>query len=230
MNEDLRIRQEDLLTNPTHRVAVGLCLDVSDSMSGAPVEELNAGVNLFFDALLADPVAKASAEVAIVAFAEFAGVKLDFQSVDRVSSVPILRTKSELGLSTNLGGGAALTIDLLEQRKSEYRAAGVDYFQPFFVLMTDGRPTTDEHFAAASRVVELETARKLAVMPIGIGPHADMAVLAAFSKKNQPLRLQGLKFNEFFKWLSQSIVRVSQSRPGETVPLAPGIKGWADVG
>src|SRR3954471_2081878 len=161
MNEDLRIRQEDLLTNPTNRVAIGLCLDVSDSMSGAPIEELNTGVQLFFDALRADPVAKASAEVAIVAFAEFAGVKLDFQGVDRVSSVPILRTKSELGLSTNLGGGATLTIDLLEQRKSEYRAAGVDYFQPFFVLMTDGRPTTNEHLAAAKQVVELEEARKL---------------------------------------------------------------------
>jgi uncharacterized protein YegL len=41
--------------------------------------------------------------------------------------------------------------------------------------------------------------------------------VAQFSKKKSPLRLQGLNFRLFFEWLSKSVVRVSQSRPGEKV-------------
>ena len=63
----MRIYPSDLLENPAHRVPVTLCLDVSGSMSGEPLAELNKGVGLFFDALRSDPVANASAEVAIVA-------------------------------------------------------------------------------------------------------------------------------------------------------------------
>ena len=57
-----------------------------------------------------------------------------------------------------------------------------------------------------------------------------MSTLAMFSKKRPPLRLQGLNFKQFFEWLSKSVVRVSQSRPGEKVNLdLEGIKGWAEL-
>ena len=79
----MRIHPGDLLENPANRVPITLCLDVSGSMSGEPIAELNKGVELFFDALRSDPVANASAEVAIVAFADRAEVMLDFQWSDR---------------------------------------------------------------------------------------------------------------------------------------------------
>lgn len=41
----------DLVDNPTPRVPVCLCLDVSGSMDGAPIDELNSGIELFFDAI-----------------------------------------------------------------------------------------------------------------------------------------------------------------------------------
>lgn len=108
--------------------------------------------------------------------------------------------------------------------------AGVDYFQPWLVLMTDGQPTTTEHIQAAARSCNLEEQHKLVVFPIGIGAAADMSVLAMFSRKRCPLRLKGLNFREFFEWLSKSVVRVSQSRPGEKVSLdSEGMKGWTDL-
>ena len=67
MSRDLMIiRTEDLLLNPTNRVPIALCLDASGSMSGQNIQELNEGVRLFFEALQADPIARASAEVAII--------------------------------------------------------------------------------------------------------------------------------------------------------------------
>ena len=228
MSRDLMIvRTEDLLLNPTNRVPIALCLDASGSMSGQPMQELNEGVRLFFEALHADPIAKASAEVAIIAFSDQAQTVLDFQGLSGVASPPEMVCS---GGSTNLGGGVSLALDRLETRKQEYQKAGVDYFQPWLVLMTDGQPTTTEHTQAGPRACNLEAQGKLVVFPIGIGSSADMATLAMFSKKRPPLRLSGLNFRQFFEWLSKSVVRVSQSRPGEKVSLdLEGIKGWADL-
>ena len=59
---------EDLVNNPTPRVPVCLCLDVSGSMSGPPIDELNQGVKLLYDAIKDDEVALYSAEVSVVTF------------------------------------------------------------------------------------------------------------------------------------------------------------------
>lgn len=224
--EIMQLRKEDLLLNPTSRVPVALCLDVSGSMAGKPIAELNEGISLFFDAARADEVARVSAEVAIVTFSDVPETRLDFQNLDRIERLPVLTA----GGPTDLGGGVNTALDRLEARKNEYKQAGIDYFQPWLVLMTDGQPTTQNHLVASRRALELESQDKLVVMPIGIGPAADMRVLSTFSRQRQPLRLQGLDFQKFFKWLGPSVVAVSHSRPGDKVQLdVEGIKGWAVI-
>lgn len=226
-NDQMTVRTEDLLLNPTNRVPIGLCLDVSGSMAGSPMDELNEGVRSFFEALKADPIAKASAEVAIISFSDRAEAVLDFQGLEGVHQPPVMESA---GGSTSLGEGVDLALDRLETRKQEYQKAGVDYFQPWLVLMTDGQPTSHAHIQAGPRACEMESRGKLAVFPIGIGSNADMNTLAMFSKKRPPLRLQRLNFRQFFEWLSKSVVRVSQSRPGEKVELdVEGIKGWGTL-
>lgn len=226
MKDLMVIRTEDLLHNPTNRVPIVLCLDVSYSMSGQPITELNEGVRQFFQALKNDPIASVSAEVAIIAFHDGPELILDFQALERINSVPILEPKG----MTDLGGGVLESLACLNERKNEYQEAGVEYFQPWLVLMTDGGPTTSTHQKAAAEVCQLESAGKLTVFPIGIGDGADMGVLATFSQKKPPLRLRGLNFQGFFEWLSKSVVRVSQSMPGEAVKIdTDGIRGWGEL-
>ena len=119
----------------------------------------------------------------------------------------------------------------MKKRKNEYKNNGVDYYQPWLVLMTDGYPDiSSELTRAIQRTVEMANSKKLSIFPIAIGDSADMNCLAKFSPKRSPLKLQGLKFREFFEWLSQSVSRTSQSIPGESVPLdIDGIKGWAEL-
>lgn len=221
---DLIIRQEELIDNPTARVAVALVLDTSYSMNGAPIGELNRGVAKFFEETLANEVARFSAEVCIVKFGGTAELALDFKSLEE-QTVP---TFSASG-GTPMGAAVSQAIEALNVRKREYQNAGVDYYQPIMVIMSDGAPT-DSIDAAERDVAALVSQKKLSLFCIGIGKDADMATLQRLSPGRTPLPLKELNFEEFFVWLSASVARVSASIPGEDVPIdVDGIKGWANI-
>lgn len=65
---------KDLVDNPTPRVPVALCLDVSGSMAGTPIAELNAGVAQYLEEMRRDDLTLCSAETALVLFGNAAGV------------------------------------------------------------------------------------------------------------------------------------------------------------
>ena len=229
MDNNLLVRLEDLVNNPTARVPVCLCLDTSGSMDGEPINELNEGVRLFYEAIKEDETALYSAEISIVTFGgERARCITDFASLELQPNAPRLYASG----MTPLGEAVNMSLDLLERRKDEYKDRGVDYYQPWLVLMTDGEPNGDktELSRAINRTVELVNQKRLTVFPIGIGAYADMNVLSQLSPKRPPLKLQGLKFREFFAWLSKSVSKTSQSTPGESVKLdVEGIKGWGEL-
>ena len=240
MENNYLLRIEDLENNPTPRVPICLCLDVSGSMGESirtgnsfisgnttRIKELQKGVELFYDEIRADEVAKYSAEICIVAFNNNADCVVDFSNIDRQRTIPQFTPYG----GTNMGEGVNLALNKLEERKRQYQDKGVDYYQPWLVLMTDGEAngSRSELERAIQRTIDLESQRKLVVMPIGIGNDAGMATLQRFSRR-KALKLQGLKFHEFFEWLSKSVSRVSQSIPGATVPLdLEGLKGWAEI-
>lgn len=224
MNEDHILSQEDLIDNPTARVPICLVLDVSGSMAGQPIRELQEGVQMFYEAIRADEVAQYAAEISIVTFGSQASREVDFMAIDR-QDVPALVASG----TTAMGQGVNLALDLLEVRKSDYQRAGVDYYQPWMVVMTDGEPT-DDISTASERIRALSKAKKLTVFPIAIGAAANLDTLAFLSPGRPPMRLKGLNFKEFFMWLSRSVSRVSQSTPGETVTLdVNGIAAWGQV-
>ncbi len=248
------LRIEDLVNNPTPRVPVCLCLDISGSMGAVEgdcvetgetvyedgetwnivtggtsrISELEAGVEAFYKEIREDEMTLYSAEICIVTFGDKAECLADFANIERQQELPRLCPSGD----TAMGEGVNLALDLLERRKQEYRDKGVDYYQPWLILMTDGQPNGDEGELARtiSRTVDMVNNKKLTVFPIGIGGQADMGVLNEFSPKRSALKLKGLKFREFFVWLSQSLSRTSMSMPGEVIKLdLEGIKGWGEL-
>ena len=220
--DDLEIKIGELTDNPSARVPVCLCLDVSGSMGGLPIQELNQGIDQFFSEVRKNKLAKYSADICIVTFGTTVQRLVDFRSVD-LQIIPELQANG----ATPMGEAVRLALDTLELRKREYQTVGVDYYQPWLVLMTDGQPT-DDISEAIQRVNELVTAKKLTVFPIGIGLNADLVQLSQFSPGRSPLRLKGLAFSEFFAWLSKSIVRTSSTSVGDNVDLPP-VNGWASL-
>ncbi|MGI5952948.1 vWA domain-containing protein [Dysosmobacter sp.] len=202
----------DLVENPTPRVPVALCLDVSGSMIGDPIAELNAGVGQYLTEMQEDELTRYSVETALVTFASEVECVADFGVAEKLG-MPQLTA----GGITRMGEGMEMALDLLEQRKAAYKATGVDYYQPILVLMSDGAPNGDPKVLkkAAQRTQELCEQRRLTVVTVGIGPDADLDMLAMFTPKRRPVRLNGLQFREFFSWLSQSVANMSASLPGD---------------
>lgn len=227
ISDYLKIRRQDLSENAQPRVPICLCLDVSGSMGAVEfdennnqvtrIEELQKGIEKFYREIRENEVAKYAAEICVVTFDTDAKCVLDFANINR-QEVPQLK----LGGTTAMGEGVNLALDLLENRKAEYVDAGTDYFQPWLVLMTDGKPNSGnrskaELEQAMNRTKKMISDKKLTLFPIGVGDGANLETLANFTPKRTAMKLKGLCFAEFFEWLSSSVEKTSASMPGEKV-------------
>jgi uncharacterized protein YegL len=219
MSDQISFETNDFPNNPEPRCPCVLLLDVSASMRGEPLNELNAGLTTFKDELAADALAMKRVEVAIVTFGP---VKVEMPFTGASTFCP--PTLQEQG-DTPMGGAITQALELVRDRKNDYRANGISHYRPWVFLITDGGPT-DSWQAAAASIREGEQSRAFAFFAIGV-KGANMDVLKQISVR-EPLSLQGLKFRELFRWLSTSLRSVSRSTPGTEVPIESP-KGWASV-
>lgn len=195
-----------------------LILDTSGSMSNEPINALNAGLQTLRDDLQNDNLAKKRVEIAVVEFNTTVRVVQDFVPAGEFR--PPTLTASGL---TDMVGGISQALDLIQRRKSKYRSNGVPFYRPWAFLITDGKATGYEE--VARRIREDEANKRIAFFAVGV-QGANQECLRNISVR-EPKVLAALKFNELFLWLSGSMKRVSQSKPGDMVPLEKG--SWEAV-
>jgi uncharacterized protein YegL len=206
--------------NPEPRCPCVLVLDTSGSMGGQPIAELNAGIEAFKHALIADSLAMKRVEVAIITFGPVQRL-VPFQTAD-VFQPPYLDTTGD----TPMGAALLEAMDMIEERKALYSQNGVQYYRPWVFLVTDGAPT-DDWVPAATRLRGAVDQKKLAFFAVGV-EGADMSTLAHISPR-QPVTLNGLQFREMFAWLSNSLGAVSRSSPQQETLALPPPTGWAQL-
>lgn len=223
MNDDFSQRPFELVEfaeNPEQRCPCLLLLDVSASMSGSKINELNDGLIAFKNELLADSLASKRVEIGVVTFGPVE-VKQEFVTVDQFYPEHL----SPQG-NTPMGEAIVRGINLLQERKEKYKNAGVKYYRPWIFLITDGEPT-DAYHEAASRVRSGEDRKEFSFFAVGV-EGANLGTLSQITSPNRPpVKLRGLAFRELFQWLSSSLKAVSQSKPGDVVVLPP--NGWSAI-
>ena len=182
----------DLIDNTATRLAICLCVDVSDSMNyvvddsvvrktgetgiddegnhyvvveggTSKMQELSNGLEIFKKQLMDDAIARSSAEICIVAFSNGAECVTEFCSADKFE-VPYFETHG----NTDMGSGVNLALDKLEERKRTYKEVGIDYYQPMLVIFSDGGANGDKSVfnAASRRACDMVNNRKLTSLPV----------------------------------------------------------------
>lgn len=201
-----------------------LVLDVSGSMAGNPITQLNQGLKDFQKELQNDFVAAQRIEVAIVTF----GSTVDTIVHPKLSAdfeMPILKTSG----STKLVDGVRMGISLVEERKNWYKSTGQTYYRPWLMLITDGEPDSDQDVIGLSNEILHKVDNKgFSFYAVGVDGYNHTKLSKICHPTTPPMQLNGLAFNELFKWLSASISLVSKSVEGQQIQL-PSVGGWAQI-
>jgi Mg-chelatase subunit ChlD len=122
-----------LAENAEPRCATVLLLDVSSSMQGRPIAELQEAVKIYRDQVSADDLAKKRVEIAVVTFGGSVDIAHGFAEAE-FFQLPALNASGDTPMAQ-----AVLTgLRLLEERKQEYRQHGLGLFRPWVFLLTDG--------------------------------------------------------------------------------------------
>ena len=212
MPQRLIANDEDLIINPERRLSCVILADKSSSMTGAPIGQLNRGLQMMHSEISSDSVAMKRVEVNVTSFGPVT-VEQDFATVDQFR-MPVLQPEEE----TPIGAAVLSALASIEARKSMYRAHGISYYRSWIIMCTDGCPT-DDWRPAAKALAKAERDKQVAAFFIGVDG-ADFGVLKQLSVR-PPIHLANLQFPSLFQWLSASLRSASRSQLGVTQSTAP---------
>ncbi len=211
----------ELPINYQQKCPVVFVLDVSGSMAGNPIDELNKGLMQFQTQIQNDVTARERLDIAIISFGSDVKIEHDFKLIADYE-MPQLITRD----STNLVAGMRKAMQLISERKKWYRQTSQTYYRPYLILITDGFPDNCPKSAGLNDELKNAAQRKeLNFWPIGVqGANMDMLkemAMPEFEGCLKPLMLNGIQFVELFKWLSASFAKLSKSKEGEKTNIRP---------
>ena len=193
-----------------------LVLDVSGSMRGEPIAELNRGLQDFYNEIKEDETTSQRLEVCIMTFNDKVKTLQEPALVENFT-MPTLTTYG----STAMVDAVNEAIEKVEARKKWYKETGQLYYRPWIILMTDGEPDVGQDvYGLGPRIKSDTEAKRYVFLPIGI-QDANMETLEVLNGGKKPMKLSGLKFMQFFQWLSASMGTIVNHSEGEKVDLTP---------
>ena len=132
--------------------------------------------------------------------------------VDKTTGVNYLWIASGYaGGLTPLGKAMELALQKIEEQKCLYDSCGITSKRPWIFLISDGEPTDYDWEQIAEKCRYAQQNKKVVIHAVGT-QGANLDKLAKFSTIS-PKRLTGLKFTEFFLWLSRSVSCISKAAP-----------------
>ncbi|NML40227.1 VWA domain-containing protein [Chitinophaga sp. G-6-1-13] len=187
------------------RLPIYFLIDVSESMVGEPVQQVEEGLSQIIQALKADPYAIETVWVSIIVFAGQAKTLVPLQEI-----INFYPPRFPIGGGTSLSKGLGhLMYELRKnQVKTTYEQKGD--WKPIVFLFTDGVPTDDTR--AAITEWKQNWQRTANMVAISFGNEADVHVLKELTEniihfKNS----NAAAYKQFFKWVTDSIKTSSES-------------------
>ncbi len=213
---ELAFRPE-LPVNYEQKCPVIVVADVSGSMSGKPIGELNKGLKEFQDQILKDRVASARIDFCLISFSSDINVEQDFTLMDQFA-MPELKTSG----TTRMVDAVLEGIERLSDRKQWYKSTGQTYYRSLIILITDGHPDRDQKVKVLRDAIQKGYMNKnFLFWAFGV-EGADMVLLKSLGHEGSIIqKIKGVNFVKFFQWLSASMEKFSRSKPNEVPDIAP---------
>lgn len=209
----LNVEMDVALGEGLRRLPIYLLLDCSGSMSGAPIEAVRRGVELFAQEVRADTFASQTVHVGVITFDSDARMVTE-------GLVPIEQFQPpQLSASGNTALGKALRVlqqSLDNDVKPARKGGEKGDWKPLVFILTDGEPT-DDWQAPRQEILNRQQRKVLNVITVGCGPYINEQNLKAIAI-GPTFRMDNSEasFKTFFQWVSQSVKSVSRavSQPG----------------
>lgn len=200
------------------RLPIYFLIDVSESMVGEPIKQVENGMRQIVQELRTDPYALETAYISVIVFAGKAKSLSPLTELYKFYP-PVF----PIGGGTSLGGALNYLMDDINKNVVKSTEEQKGDWKPIVFLFTDGTPTDDPSAAFARWNKDYRC--KANIVAISIGNNVNTQMLGQIS--DNVLRLNNtdeMSFKAFFKWVTASIkaTSVSVSDMGDdTVALAP---------
>jgi uncharacterized protein YegL len=187
------------------RLPVYFLIDVSESMVGEPIAQVEEGLGTIITELKRDPYALETVYISIVVFAGKARTIVPLTDV--VSFYP---PRLPIGGGTSIGQGL---YHLMREMKAHLRRTTPHEkgdWRPLIFLFTDGAPTDNFRLAVADWQENWK--EKAQMVAVCFGPHANTEVLHQLTDQVLVFhQTDANSYRQFFKWITASIQATSQS-------------------
>lgn len=187
------------------RLPIYFLVDVSESMVGEPIEEVQNGMRTIIQELRVDPYALETAFVSVIAFA---GKATSLSPLTELYK--FYPPTFPVGGGTSLGTAMNYLMDDLDKSIQKTTLEMKGDWKPIIFLFTDGNPT-DEYMDAFNRW-NAKYRKSCNLIAISIGDNVNTQMLGQIT--DNVLRLKDTdaeSFNQFFKWVTASIKATSVS-------------------
>ncbi len=183
----------------SRRLPIYFLIDVSESMVGEPIQQVEEGLSSIIQALKADPVAIETVYISIIIFAGDAKTLIPLQEITN-----FYPPKFPIGNGTSLSKGLGHL--MYEMRRNTIRTTAEQKgdWKPIIFLFTDGIPT--DSTGNAIKEWKENWQRSSNMVAISFGDNTDNKLLAELTEnvlwfKNTTTA----SYKEFFKWITASI-------------------------
>ncbi|MDE6692169.1 MAG: VWA domain-containing protein, partial [Muribaculaceae bacterium] len=181
------------------RLPIYFLVDVSESMVGTPIEQVQEGMRTIVQNLRVDPYALETVYVSIIAFAGKAKVLSPLTELYKFYP-PVF----PIGGGTSLGAGLECLMDSIDRSVQRTTLKQKGDWKPIIFLFTDGNPTDD--YSSAFRRWNDKYRRRSNLVAISIGDNVNTSVLAQITDDILLLKdTDEESFGKFFRWITASI-------------------------
>lgn len=205
------------------RLPIYFLIDVSESMVGEPIEQVQEGMNSIIKELRTDPYALETVYISIIVFAGKAQ-----KITPLIELYNFYPPKLPIGGGTSLGNAFNFIMDEMDNSLQKTTMEQKGDWKPIIFLFTDGNPTDKYEDAFEKWNLKFKTKSNLII--VSLGDNTDSSIFGKITDNVLLLKnTDPESFKKFFKWVTASIKTSSMSitdSKDDGLHLAPITNGY----